>query len=301
MPGLASGSSSIGSRYIIGRFYQTLEETILRSWVEAISMYFGSDQDSETYKWLGMSPAMREWIGGRNPQGLRQNGITIENKTYEASLEVSVDDLRRDKTGQLRVRIDELAVRAVQHWMKLLTTLIEDGESTNGYDSQYFFDDDHSEGSSGTQTNDLDSDDYSELNVTTSTNPTADELADVIMKMIQHLFTLKDDQGEPMNNSARQFLVMVPIPFLGAAAQALRSKQLDTGSGTRDNPLLNEDWKISLAANPRLTWTTKLALFRTDGRAKPFIRQEEEGVYGVKAIRNVGYGYWQYAILATLS
>jgi phage major head subunit gpT-like protein len=61
-------------------------------------------------------------------------------------------------------------------------------------------------------------------------------------------------------------------------------------------------------------------MFRPDGRAKPFILQEElpvqvsaiaEGseeefknnqhLYGVKAIRNVGFGLWQHAMMATLS
>jgi phage major head subunit gpT-like protein len=72
--------------------------------------------------------------------------------------------------------------------------------------------------------------------------------------------------------------------------------------------------------NPRLTWTTDFAIFRTDGRSKPFILQEEEGVtvqaiaegseeefrnnrhlYGVKRICNVGYGLWQHAARCTLS
>jgi hypothetical protein len=35
---------------------------------------------------------------------------------------------------------------------------------------------------------------------------------------------------------------------------------------------------FDLAINPRLTWTDKFALFRTDGNVKPFIRQEEGGI-----------------------
>ena len=62
------------------------------------------------------------------------------------------------------------------------------------------------------------------------------------------------------------------------------------------------------------------SVFRTDAITKPLIRQEEEGVkfeaigegsetafkekkhlYGVSAIRNVGYGYWQQACLVTMT
>jgi len=315
------GAQGLSSRAIIGRFYQTLEAETGKSWVDQVSMLFNSNQESETYKWLGMAPAMREWIGGRQPKGFRENGITIANKEFEATLEVMREELRRDKTGQIEVRIDELATRAVEHWAKLLSTLIENGESTACYDGQYFFDTDHSEGASGTQTNDLSASDYSELNVTTATNPTADELAKVILKMIQHLYGLKDDQGEPINATAKEFLVMVPVPFFGAAVQAVRGKILiASGGGAYDNPLQAMGVNIDVVANPRLTWTTKLAVFRTDAKTKPLIRQEEvpitmeaiaEGseeefknkrhLYGVYASRNVGYGYWQQAVLATLS
>jgi len=312
--------SGLGSRAIIGRFYNTLEASFGAAWIGKIGMKFDSDQESEEYKWLGMSPMLREWIGGRQANNLRENGYTIRNKKFEATLELAVDDMRRDKTGQIQVRIDELADRANDHWAKLMSTLIENGESTVCYDGQYFFDTDHSEGDSGTQTNDLTSADYSELNVTTPTNPTADELADIILKMIQHQYSFKDDKGEPMNEMAKNFLVMVPIPYWAAALQAITKNNLNTGSGVRENPLVSDEFSVTLAANARLTWTTKLAVYRTDARTAPFILQEEQDVtmsaiaegseeefkndrhlYGVKAIRNVGYGYWQQAVLATLS
>lgn len=314
------GLEGLSSRAIIGKFYQTLEAVTGKSWISKVGMLFPSNQESETYKWLGFTPALREWIGGRQAKGLRENGITIENKKFEATLEIDVDDLRRDKTGQIDIRIGELADRVDEHWAKLLSTLIINAESAVCYDGQYFFDTDHSEGDSGAQKNDLAAGDYGELNVDVATNPTANELANVILKMIQHMYGIKDDRGEPMNASAREFLVMVPVPMWGNALQAVRSKLLNAGTGARENPLLNAEVNIGVVANARLNWTTKLAVFRTDGRAKPLILQEEEAIkmsaiaegseeefknnrhlYGVKTIRNVGYGYWQHGILATLS
>ena len=314
------GASGLSSRAIIGRFYETLAVEFGQSWISQIGMLFQSNQESETYKWLGMIPALREWIGGRQAKGFSENTLTITNKLYEATLEISVDDQRRDKTGQVEVRIDGLAARANAHWNSLLSALMLTGESATCYDGQFFFDTDHEEGSSGSQTNDLAVGDYSELNVTTAANPTANELADVILKMVQHFYTIKDNEGEPFNETANSFLVMVPVPFYASALQALTKSQLDTGSGTRDNPLLGSPFSLKLAANARLTWTTKLAMFRTDGRVKPFILQEEEAVkmdalaegselefkervhqYGVTALRNVGFGLWQHAMLATLS
>lgn len=311
--------SALSSRAIIGKFYVALETAMSAGWAQKVGMLFTSDQDSETYKWLGASPMLREWIGGRQAKSLQTQGVTITNKPFEATMEVAVKDLRRDKTGQINIRIADLARRVEEHWDKLLTSLIETGESAVCYDGQYFFDTDHSEGSSGTQTNDLSTSDYSEIGaVSTATNPTANELCDVILKMIQHMYTFKDDQGEPMNGGAKSFLLQVPVAFYGAAFQAVSLNNLNTGSGVRDNPLVK--FNIEVSPNPRSTWTTKLALYRTDAPAKPFILQEEEPVtvqaiaegselefntdthhYGVKCTRNVGFGFWQYAVLATLS
>lgn len=312
------GAATLGSRAIIGRFYQALEQDAGMGWVDPVSMLFTSDQASETYAWLGQSPAMREWIGGREAKGFRENGITIANKKYEATLEIPLDWMRRDKTGQIQVRIDEMAQRANAHWAKLLTALIEAGEAaTLGtcYDGQYFFDTDHSEGDSGTQSNDI------SVDITTTTAPTAAEMETAILTATQKIMGYKDDQGEPMNEAARSFVVMVPTPFMSATAAALNNPIITTGSTSFTNTLVNlGGFNYQIAINPRLTWTTKFALFRADGGVSPFIRQEEESLqisalaegseeefkndrhlYGIKSMRNVGFGYWQKACLVTFT
>jgi phage major head subunit gpT-like protein len=279
---------------------------------------FQSDQESETYPWLGMAPAMREWIGGRQAKGFRENQVVIANKKYESTMEVPVDWLRRDKTGQIRVRIAEQTERANAHWAKLLNQLIIDGEAGVCYDGQFFFDTDHSEGDSGTQDNDI------AVNITTTTAPTTGEMETAILTAIQQIIGFKDDQGEPMNENAQRFLVMVPVPFMSAAAAALGSSIIVDASTSRSNTILTlssmAGFQVSLAVAPRLTWTTKFAVFRADGQLGAFIRQEEEDItvdaiaegseeefkndrhlYGIKAIRNVGYGYWQKSCLVTFT
>lgn len=308
------GASSLSSRAIIGEFYNTLEQNTGAAWVPGVSAMFDSNQESETYAWLGMSPTMREFIGGRQAKGFRENGITIKNKKFEATLEVLLDEIRRDKTGQVMLRVREMAARTNAHWAKLLSALIIAGESGVCYDGQFFFDTDHAEGDSGAQSNDVTYD------VATPTAPTAAEFEAALMAGVQKFMGFLDDQGEPMNEEANRFLVMVPVPFLGAATAAIKNTVITDGSGARTNTLTNMDnFKFDIAVNARLSWTTKFAMFRTDGQTKALIRQEEEGVtvsavaegselefneekhhYGVKAIRNVGYGYWQHALLTTL-
>ncbi len=52
--------NELSSRAIIGLYYKRLEQKTGMDWIEAISNYFTSDQESETYKWLGQSPVMRD-------------------------------------------------------------------------------------------------------------------------------------------------------------------------------------------------------------------------------------------------
>lgn len=315
-----SNLSVLSSRAIIGEYFRLLEQGA-GGWANDLSNYFKSDQAGEDYKWLGMSPAMREWVGGRMAKGLRDNAYTIKNKAFESTLEISIDDLRRDKTGQIMVRIGEQVDRVNAHWARLLSALIIAAESATCYDGQSYFDTDHSEGASGTQSNDL-SVDISALPLPatahgSATAPAPEELMHCILEGAQAILGFKDDQGEPMNENARQFLVMVPTTFWKSAIAAVGAPNLAQGA---TNILTTADgFSFRVQVNPRLTWTDKLSLFRTDGNIKPFIRQEEVPVevsaiaegselefehrvhrYGLYASGNVGYGYWQQACLVTL-
>ena len=310
------GAQTLSSRAIIGEFYRTLEQEDHLALASMISMIFTSDQDGEQYNWLGQSPQMREWIGGRNAKGFRENGIFIKNKHFESTIEVLVSELRRDKTGQIMVRIRELAERTNSHWIKLLSALIINGESTPCYDNQFFFDTDHQEGDSGIQSN-IVSVDISTLPVEihgTITNPSIAEFQLSVLEGITRMCSFLDDVGEPMNETANNFVVCVPTSLYMVANDAFTRRVTDLEQRIPNN--LN----ISFVQNTRLNaWTDQFAIFRTDGSVKAFIRQQEtnptvkakaEGSefefdndmhqYGVDAWRNVGYGYWQYAVLVKM-
>jgi phage major head subunit gpT-like protein len=303
--------TGLTSRAVIGRFYRRLEEFAQAAWWTRLALHFASNQESETYRWLGMVPQVREWVGGRRVRPLRSKGLTIVNKTWEATIRVDADEQRRDKTGQMMVRINELARRVATHPNKLLTELMVNGKTSICYDGRPFFDADHSEGNSGTQSNDISHD------AATPTAPTDTEMYEAIVQGVAQLMSFQDDQGEPMNESAREFLVMVPMSFLSATLVALASQTVEGSS----NPLAaREPFRVAWVANPRLTWNDRFALFRTDGSTRPFIFQEELPVqiqvlaegselevnenqhqYGVKAIHEAGYGFWQDACLVTFT
>lgn len=283
------------------------------SWINDVAMRMSSDQAIETYAWLGNSPAMREFIAGRQPAELKENSFTITNKDYETSLNIKLKDLRRDKLGMVQMRVNQLADRAMDHPAKLLSNLIIAGESTVCYDGQFFFDTDHLDGDSGTLSNDI------TATAVAPTNPTADEMSEAILKGVQQMYGFKDDKGEPINQSARQFTVMIPTTFMGNTLKAVTA-MLGTGGASATLPSLSRYFDLRIVPNARLnSWTTKFAILRTDEAAKPFILQEEgpmdvlalgegsehtqktkECLFGVDWSGNVGYAWWQHACLVTL-
>lgn len=304
---------TITTRGVRGMLLQALE-TGAASWINDLVMRTNSDQASETYAWLGAPPEMHEFIGKRKLDQLPELSFAISNKDHEANIVIKSKDLRRDKLGQIQTRIGQLAERVNDYPASLLSTLILNGAASLGYDAQYFYDTDHSEGSSGTLSNSI------SVDVTTTTAPTADEMAVAIMAAIQAMYGFKDRVGAPMNQNARAFMVMVPVPFMTAAFQAVTAL-LGANGQSATIPALKDKFTINVEVNPRLTWTTKFSVFRTDGNVKPFILQEEDGgrdvialgdgseyeklnkeqIFGVDWAGNVGYGYWQGAVLVTLT
>lgn len=281
---------------------------------------FGSDQKSEEYLLASMTPAMRRWVGGRDAKRLLTEAITLINEKFETTLVDARENWQYDKTGQLNQRLQDLVTRTQTHWNKLCSELLVAGTSTLTYDGQYFFDTDHSFGSSGTQKNLLTSSEVGALNVTTPANPTAAEMADAIYGVINWFYSLKDDVGEPINEGAERFMVVCPTNHAAAARTAATKAILTNTSGSLDNPLLGSGFTIDVVPNPRFTATDAFYVLREDGSLKPFILQQRGPVrltakaegsdfehdtdqweFGASAERIAGLFGWQSAMKATLS
>ncbi len=309
----------IADRAVLGFLQVALEQADGLGWVGKLGLQTTSDQAMEEYPWLSAVPMLREFSGGRKYVELGQYKIEIPNLEFEATLPVKDRDLRRDKIQALDTRIQDLATRANAHWAKLVSALIAAGEVTPCYDKQFFFDTDHAEGKSGPQSNLL-TVDISELpvgvNGTNADNPSTSEIAHMILLGIQQIFSFVDDQGEPMNELAKSFVVHVPISWLGLATAAVSLDYYPGGGPGEQNVLRASGWNIEVVPNVRLPWTNKLAVFRADAAIKPFILQSEkpielsmkgrdsdhffdhrELVYGLWASRNAGYARWQGSCL----
>ena len=316
--------SALSSRAIIGEYYRRLEQDTGVAWVDQISNLFGSDQATETYNFLGMPPVLREWVAGRQIKSLNDNGLVLTNVHYEAGIEIRVRDARRDKTPQINARLAELVERAQSHWATLLSALINNGETTACYDGQFYFDTDHTEGANTTNQSNTISIDISAIpsesvsTAGTTTNPTVGEMQGAINQCVAQMIGFVDDQGEPMNENANSFLLMVNPGLWPAAVSA--TNLITTGAMVQNvNPNTLPGMTVTPVSNTRITDTDAIYLFRTDSAIKPLIRQTEmesqlkakaEGSefefdndawqFGIDSWRTAGYGYWQHAVRGEL-
>lgn len=273
------------------------------TYYQDLSSRIQSSSDQETYKWLGSLPRMREWGTGRLAKGLGTESYSVENLKYEATLEVDRDEIADDKTGQIRVRVGELADRAATHKDFLISQLFINGETTgfNSYDGLSFFNDAHVSGASGAQDNKL------TATAVDPDNPTTAEFKTALKGAIAAMMGFKDDQADPMFIGATGLACVVPTPLYFTALEAVSA----TVVGSTSNVMTGVARIIGF---PWLTDQRKWYLVKTDGVIRPFIFQDREPVeftalteesdegfrrekflYGVRARYRLAYGYWQFA------
>lgn len=314
--------SILSSRAVLGMYYAALENPANAGWIGGVSNLFGSDQASEQYPFLGQVPRMREWIGGRQAKGLASQSLTIANKHYEATLEIALRDLRRDKTPQLQARVSEFSQEGEAHWGTLVSALILGGAANLCYDGQYFFDTDHAEGSSGTQSNKISADISTFPGAGTDntvTFPNAAQMQASIVKGIAQILSFVDDRGRPMNSNAKRFLVTVPVGLYMPAIASISQLTLQALQQNLNPTVSGAGLTIDVQMLPELTWTDTFAVWRTDSPIKGLIRQNETDPVvkmkdensefafdndaiqiGVDAWRGADYGLWQRACQVTM-
>lgn len=186
-----------------------------------IATIIKSTKDSESYRWLGSTPRMREWGTGRKAVGLRKEAYDVANQKYESTLEVDRDELSDDQTGQIKIRIGEMALAAATHKDYLAAQLLINGATTgfNSYDGVTFFNTAHVSGASGNQSNNL-----TEAGTAAPTDPTTIEFKTALKKAVAAMMGFKDDRGEPMlGMNLAGLLVVVPTNMLYPASEAVNA------------------------------------------------------------------------------
>ncbi len=283
-------------------FFNRLEATPTH--YAALATRVASNAHAENYRWLGSVPQMREWGTGRLARGLRTESYSLENLKFEATLEVDRDEIADDQTGQIRVRVGELAERAATHKDYLMAQLLIHGDQTghHGYDGVPFFSAGHVSGVSGAQSNQVTAD------ASLATDPSAGEFRRALTLAISRMLSLKDDQGEPMALAGDGLHCVVPPNLYFVALEALNAAVVDATS----NVLAGAAKVVVL---PWLSAADTWYLLKNNGVIRPFIFQDREPIeftaladdsddafkrekylYGVRARYRLAYGYWQFAV-----
>jgi len=110
---------------------------------DKIAMTVPSASRDETYGWLGSFPNLREWLGPRHVKSIEAHSFTINNRKFEATLEIPRDDIADDRLGVFKPMFAEMGQQTRRHPEELIFGLLASGFATNCYDGQFFFDTDH--------------------------------------------------------------------------------------------------------------------------------------------------------------
>lgn len=122
--------------------FQNALQASATSW-GTIATEVDAQTETQEYGWLGSLPRIREWIGDRQVNNLRNYSFQITEKPWESTLEVNRRHIETDNLGIYAPRVQLLGQAAGSHYDELVWPLLGLGFSTACYDGQFFFDTDH--------------------------------------------------------------------------------------------------------------------------------------------------------------
>ena len=267
---LAGGLQVMGYRNVQGRYFLGYDRGA-SEWARRIAEQTTTDQPIEIHKWLGAVAAPTKFEGERKRNSLTDYGIQIISEKYELTTDADIDDVRRDKTGQVLRRVAEMGAKMGSLDERLLSTMLE--SSALCYDGLSLWNTAHKVGkSAATQSNDI-----TVSGMVTPDAPTSAGMSTAILAGVKQLVSLLDDRGDPMNQGAKRFVLLAPVKYMDTVIAALQNVYTSAGVS---NTLINAGLTITPFINVRLNGTAAAAgrriyLFREDADVLPFITQDE--------------------------
>jgi hypothetical protein len=246
-----------------------LQQQLGLSWARDIASSFDTSSPSETYPWLRQVPNPRKWEGERTTKELRGDVVTIVNDDYESTIEFRVPDLRRDKTGQIMGRVQDLATRVAFFPEHLVTALLI--ANGNAYDGTPFFATNHVVGESGAINNALVTGD----GLAGGTNPSTAQMSTNLMVVLGQMLAFLDDTAQPLNEAARQFVVMTPARLYGPTVAAINAMFTSASATNPLGELARYGYSFRPILNARLTAQNQFYVMRADAGIRALLLQEE--------------------------
>lgn len=106
---------------------------------QKIATVVPSSTASNTYGWLGDMPGMREWIGDRVVNDIKENAYSVSNKDFESTVGVKRTDIEDDNLGIYTPMFTELGRSAAVFPDELVFALLSAGFTEPCYDGKPFF------------------------------------------------------------------------------------------------------------------------------------------------------------------
>lgn len=237
----------------------------LQGW-QQFAMRQESSGATTTYEWFGTVPRMQDVTQDQvSLRGLEEYNFSIQNREYQAAIEVARMTFERDELNLVTPRVQQLAGEGARHPGELIFELLE--ANPVAYDDIAYFADTRVIGESAN----ID-------NLLVGTGTTQAQIQDDLNSGREAMRLFQDDRGRPLNKVPNA--IMCPISMELPIWRALNPTS--AGNLDRANLPVTSNGVLtaggySIIGNPYLTDASDWYMFHLGGPSmRPFIWQVEK-------------------------
>lgn len=290
----------------IGAFKTQYEGPVAGLWHQSIMKINPVTQLTVNYPGLAPIGGMAAWTSSRQLNSPSDANVQITSAIYENSVVYPVDKFNADSLGFFMAQVQDMAIDCRFHWNSLVSAAI--AANGNAYDAKAFFHADHNN--------------LVEVGCADKDAPTDIEAGDIITSSLATMLTATDAAGKAINGSMRKMSIVVgDAPKYVAFTNAIRRYVLSDRSDSPVAGFVSQGFGFDVVIEPALTGDA-IYCFRGDGQVGALIGQQVGGenaidytvlgpdseyakttnnvLFGVKAVRGIGYGRYQNALKVTL-
>lgn len=249
---------------------------------------------SEILDFIGAIPAMQPLVGGRQNAIPIAHNYQVQLDKFETSVVIPRDWSTNDKTGLVQARINQIPTRRDSLYGARVAALLN--ANGIGFDGVTFFNAAHPWGN----------DNAINSPAAAPGTPTPDEAAAAIFAAYTQMLGFVDDRGEPCNEALTALTIVAGVGAIGGSLmQAVKQQRLDTGAGTRDNPVLGIPATLDIIITPRITANdTFYVVNRSAGAAPIAIVRNPNSLHVDSKAEGSDFEYdndaWAFGIMETM-
>ena len=291
----------------LDEIFYNLKATYDREWEDTVSqwqkiaMLVESNSARNVYAWLSKFPRMREWAGEKTIEQFAGYKYTIDNKDWEATVEVDRNDIQDDMLNIYATQAKMAGYSAKRFPDEIVFSLVNNGFENLCYDEKPFFATDHP---------------VLKRQVSNKgTTPLAgDTLANAMASFgAARIALMKQTDEEDRPLGVMPDLLLVPSALYDTAMALMTVERLEDGKANiykGSAEVLHSPWLTSDTAWYLMDTSKPIKPIIYQERTKPdFVQQTDMSSdavfmrknfrFGVECRANGGYGFWQMAYGST--